>query len=89
MQQDAFISEIEAKSSGVNYPAINASEAVRTSVIVPPIEEQQRIADFLDSKCSKIDYIIQKKQKVLQNIDTFKKSLIYEYVTGKKEVPAV
>ena len=89
VQQDAFISEIEAKSSGVSYPAINAIEAVRTNVIVPPIYEQQRIADYLDSKCSKIDSIIQKKQELLANLDTYKKSLIYEYVTGKKEVPAV
>ncbi len=88
VQQDAFISEIEAKSSGVSYPAINAIEAVRTNVIVPPIYEQQRIADYLDSKCSKIDSIIQKKQELLANLDTYKKSLIYEYVTGKKEVPS-
>lgn len=56
---------------------------------IPPKKEQQQIVDFLDSKCAKIDSVIQKKQELLANLDTYKKSLIYEYVTGKKEVPAV
>ncbi|MCI6223207.1 MAG: restriction endonuclease subunit S [Selenomonadales bacterium] len=61
----------------------------KIKVPVPPIEEQHCISDYLDTKCAKIDSIIQKKQELLANLDTYKKSLIYEYVTGKKEVPAV
>ena len=60
----------------------------KIKVPVPPIEEQHRIVDFLDTKCARIDSIIQKKQELLANLDTYKKSLIYEYVTGKKEVPS-
>lgn len=59
------------------------------NTVIPPLTEQRRIADYLDTKCAKIDSIIQKKQELLINLDAYKKSLIYEYVTGKKEVPAV
>lgn len=54
---------------------------------VPPSDEQQQIADYLDSKCSEIDAIIQTKKEQLDVLAEYKKSLIYEYVTGKKEVP--
>lgn len=55
-------------------------------VLVPPLAEQYRIADYLDEKCSKIDETISKKQQQLTTLEEYKKSLIYEYVTGKKEV---
>ena len=74
--------------SGVRS-SLNAPELLEINVPIPPIKEQQKISDYLDSKCSKIDSIIQKKQELLANLDTYKKSMIYEYVTGKKEVPAV
>ncbi len=53
---------------------------------VPPFEEQRQIADFLDQKCSEIDQTISEKQQQLETLAEYKKSLIYEYVTGKKEV---
>lgn len=52
-----------------------------------PLEEQQQIADYLDSKCSEIDTLIADKKRQLDILADYKKSLIYEYVTGKKEVP--
>ncbi|QKF64711.1 restriction endonuclease subunit S [Campylobacter corcagiensis] len=52
----------------------------------PPLNEQQEIANYLDKKCEKIDEIIELKNKELEILDEYKKSLIYEYVTGKKEV---
>lgn len=54
---------------------------------VPPTTEQKAIADFLDAKCADIDVAIAGKQKQLDVLKEYKKSLIYEYVTGKKEVP--
>lgn len=54
---------------------------------IPPIKEQAEIADYLDDKCSKIESIIEDKKAQLETIENYKKSLIYEYVTGKKEVP--
>lgn len=54
--------------------------------ILPPKEEQTSIATYLDTKCSEIDKLIADKQTLLQELDTYKKSLIYECVTGKREV---
>ncbi|MEY8412571.1 restriction endonuclease subunit S [Lachnospiraceae bacterium 62-26] len=55
-------------------------------VLLPPIAEQKKIANFLDKKCSEIDKLIAKKEELLADLESYKKSLIYEYVTGKKEV---
>lgn len=57
-------------------------------ISVPPLDEQQRIADYLDSKCAEIDSIITEKKQQIETIKEYKKSLIFEYVTGKKEVQA-
>lgn len=59
----------------------------KLSVFNPPIKEQEEIAEYLDSKCAKIDSIIEDKKTQLETIENYKKSMIYEYVTGKKEVP--
>lgn len=64
-----------------------SSEFKRIHVPFPPLEEQQQIADFLDSECSEIDAIIADKKRQQGILAEYKKSLIYEYVTGKKEVP--
>ena len=53
----------------------------------PPYEEQVQIAEFLDKKCVEISRVIEDKNKQLTTLDEYKKSLIFEYVTGKKEVP--
>ena len=52
------------------------------------LEEQKGIIDFLDAKCAEIDRIIGKKELLIEELGSYKKSLIYEYVTGKKEVTA-
>lgn len=54
--------------------------------LVPPLNEQQEIADYLDNKCAEIEQIIADKKSQIETLDGYKKSLIYEYVTGKKEV---
>lgn len=64
-----------------------SSEFKRIHVPFPPLEEQQQIADYLDTKCSEIDAIIADKKRQRGILAEYKKSLIYEYVTGKKEVP--
>lgn len=56
-------------------------------VVYPDPKEQQEIVDYLDQKCAEIDILISKKQQFLTELETYKKSLIYEYVTGKREVP--
>ena len=56
------------------------------AVLLPTFEEQQAIADYLDKKCADIDSLIQTKQSKIDSLKEYKKSIIYEYVTGKKEV---
>lgn len=65
---------------------IGASKYENMQVVVPNIETQQQIADYLDDKCGKIDQLIAIKQQKIDKLQQYKKSLIYEYVTGKKEV---
>ena len=57
-----------------------------TYIPYPPIPEQQAIADYLNVKCAQIDEIIVQKHKQISTIEEYKKSLIFEYVTGKKDV---
>lgn len=59
----------------------------RLPVLLPCKKEQQEIAVYLDEKCAAIDTLIEKKQAIITELEAYKKSLIYEYVTGKKEVP--
>ena len=66
---------------------LNYSELSKMHIVAPPIDEQKNIAAYLDSKCKEIESIIESKKQQLTVIDSYKKSLIYEYVTGKKEVP--
>ena len=75
-------------SKNIRY-SLTSDEFFSLPILVPKLEEQKQIADFLDHKCSNIDDIIKLKNKQLSTLDEYKKSLIYEYVTGKKEVPSV
>ena len=67
---------------GVNYDVLK-----RIPVLVPPISEQQRIADYLDERCAAIDSIIGTRTKQIERLDDYRKALVFAYVTGKKEVP--
>ena len=58
----------------------------RLPVLIPSKEKQKEIADYLDKKCTAIDTAIEQKQKLIEKLTEYKKSLIYECVTGKKEV---
>lgn len=66
---------------GLNYEGIRSMK-----ILSPDIKEQQEIADYLDKKCGEIDSLIAKKEAFVEEMEAYKKSLIYEYVTGKKEV---
>lgn len=83
---EAFICLIESMSTGISYPAINSGDVVRIKIPIPDKLEQQEIAAYLDQKCAEIDKLIEKKEQLIGELESYKKSLIYEYVTGKKEV---
>lgn len=67
---------------------LNYSEFAKLLLLCPSDNEQQEIVSFLDNKCSKIDAIIIKKKEQLELFESYKQSIIYEYVTGKKEITA-
>lgn len=73
--------------SGLGRWRLQADKFLNFSITVPSYEEQKEIANYLDQKCSAIDDLIARKEQYLYEIENYKKSLIYEYVTGKKEVP--
>lgn len=72
--------------SGLGRWRLPAEMFLNFLIPIPPIDEQKEISDYLDKKCSEIDVLIEKKQQFLTEMANYKKSLIYEYVTGKKEV---
>ena len=53
---------------------------------IPPNEDQVVIVQHLNKKCGQIDYLIALKQSKIEKLEQYKRSLIYEYVTGKREV---
>lgn len=55
-------------------------------ILVPPLDEQNKIVCYLDSTLIKIEQMIQQKELLINELETYKKTIIYEYVTGKKEV---
>lgn len=89
MINEQFINEVNNSTYGAKMPRANPEFIMNMLIPVIPYKQQHYVANYLDSKCLKIDSVIQEKQDLLTKLDTYKKSLIYEYVTGKKEVPAV
>lgn len=72
--------------SGFGRWRLQADKFLNFYIPIPPYEEQQEIADYLDKKCSEIDTLIAKKEQIAAELESYKKSLIYEYVTGKRDV---
>lgn len=74
------------KAVGGGQPNISQETIKQLWLPIPSADEQIEISNYLDEKCRYVDALIAKKQQYLTEIETYKKSLIYEYVTGKKEV---
>lgn len=75
--------------NGTAQPNLSAENLGKFKVCIPNRQEQDTIVDFLDEKCSAIDDIVESKMQALRTMQQHKKSLIYEYVTGKKRVTEV
>ena len=82
------IGEFRKKSTGIAAGLMRLHTEGLFSIYLPypALSEQEEIAEYLNEKCTGIDALIVKKQQYLTEIENYKKSLIYEYVTGKKEV---
>jgi type I restriction enzyme, S subunit len=81
-----FIEDVIARSTGVSYPAINASELVRIKVATPTESEQQQIATFLDRETTKIDTLIARAEQAIVLQKEHRTALISAAVTGKIDV---
>lgn len=77
---------LQVAALGMGQPNLNTDIIGNTYVTIPPKYEQQKIIEFLDVKCAEIDGAIRDKREQLETLEQYKRSLIYEYVTGKKEV---
>ena len=80
-KSEPFVSEVVARSVGVSYPAINASELVTIDMPLPPFDTQRRIARFLDEKTARIDGLIEKKRLLLDRLAEKRQTLITHAVT--------
>lgn len=81
IKADPFVEAVVARSVGVSYPAINASELAKLEVPTPPLETQRRIAAFLDGKTARIDELIEKKRALLDLLAEKRQALITRAVT--------
>ena len=72
--------------NGSTAPNLSADDVANFVAYIPPNLEQIEIANYLNNKCTSIDSLISKKEQLISELESYKKSLIFEYVTGKKEV---
>lgn len=84
IESDIYIEQINIQKTGTTIHHYGPSHLRKVKFVLPPLNEQQSIVDFLDEKCSKIDQTIEQKQLLIKQLEEYKQSLIYECVTGKR-----
>lgn len=85
-KSSVYVDEIVSRSTGVSYPAINASEIGNLELIFPSIEEQNSIIQYLDEELNYVDSTIRIIETQINKLKEYRQSLIYEAVTGKSDV---
>lgn len=83
---DAWRNQIRSRCNGVKLFSITKRILSNVNVILPPLAEQESIAKMLDSKCAQIDSLVAEKESLIADLTEYKKSLIFEVVTGKRSV---
>ena len=83
---EMFQQHIDLLKDGMGVPHLFQSDLKEIKIAFPSKDEQKEIADCLDAKCAEIDGLIAKKEQLAKELESYKKSLIYEVVTGKREV---
>ena len=78
--------EISSNELFIQLLNMISDEKVKYSEFIFELPEISEIVEFLDNKCTEIDKLIANKEKIVEELEQYKKSVIYEYVTGKKEV---
>lgn len=77
---------VDRLKDGMGVPHLFQKDIKEIRICIPPLKEQNQIAEYLDKKTSEIDTLITKKEALIAELEEYKKSLIYECVTGKKEI---
>ena len=85
-RESRFVETVVARSVGVSYPAVNASEIATIPVPRPPEAEQRAIADYLDRETAKLDRLIGKVETAIERLREYRSALITAVVTGKVDV---
>ena len=86
MLSDVFLSQVKLVTEDrVKMPKINQEELGQIKICLPQADEQAEIVEFLDAKILSINHLIESKEKLLIELESYKQSTIYEYVTGKKD----
>jgi len=88
LSSKSFEDALTTDTTGVSIPHISTDQVLNYPVAMPNYQEQTEICDHIDKQCSIIDSLIVSKEMFITELESYKKSLIYEYVTGKKEVPS-
>ncbi|EAK2884503.1 restriction endonuclease subunit S [Campylobacter upsaliensis] len=81
--ENSFVERVILKSTGSNYPAITSNDFADLKIPLPPLQEQEEIVEFLDSKVAQIDSVIEKTKKQIKLIKEYKNTLINEAVCGR------
>lgn len=89
VKSEYFINMVSLNSKGISYPAINSSDLINLSIIIPPLIEQKEIVNYLDENVLKIQKIIDDINHNIKLLKEYKKSLIYNVVTGKVDIRGV
>ena len=82
----SFKDSLSTETTGISVPHISTKQIEQFIVAFPNLLEQTQVCNYLDAKCAEIDGLIAKKEQLVKELESYKKSLIYEVVTGKREV---
>ena len=87
LQSSAFMEDVRQYINSNTQGNVGIEALYKVKIPLSNLCEQSEIVAYLDEKTAAIDSLIQKKEQLISELEAYKKSLIYEYVTGKKEVP--
>lgn len=82
----SFKDSLSTETTGISVPHISTKQIEQFIVAFPNLLEQTQVCNYLDAKCAEIDGLIAKKEQLVKELEIYKKRLIYEVVTGKREV---
>jgi type I restriction enzyme S subunit len=87
-KSEFFVSKVVAVSTGVSYPATNASDIMDLSIMYPPLEEQRNIVKFLDKQTTNLDALLDRQSRIIIKLQEYRAALITNAVTGQIDVRA-